>query len=767
MNGRAVVGAALVYVARMWRGVRLLLPVVIVAGLLPGERGIADTVDGEFDGSGRVAAGSVTELQVAGRGGVPGDATFAVVNITVTETAAPGYVSAYPCDVARPNASTLNYLAGDTVPNAAVVELSTTGSVCLYSSAATHLIVDVSGYFAAATSVVAIGPLRLMDSRSGTVSATYDGRFRGIGPLRAGSTTALQVVGRAEVQEATRVALLNVTATEVSAPGYVTLWPCDRSRPLVSNLNVAPGRTVANLAVANLSKADGTVCLYVSAEMELVVDIVGYVDPPAGVRAPPMRLMDSRIGAVSETIDGLFEDLGILPAGTTTELVATDRSLLPSVEVAGVIMNVTATDPEAPGYITVHPCDEPRPLASNVNFTTGQTTSNTVWAWFDPTLGPETVCLYNSAATHLVVDAVAWIDWGRDRPVRQWGSQGLTPERLLDTRSPGSRWQQHVVDADVVLDEFDDSGPNDVVAVECVAPHRCYVVTGSPLNMGFRGTVLVTDDGWSWDEQVISGSDDVPTDIDCPSPDVCYVTIYPYWADSGVAITRDGGKTWGASVVATDDGGTAGVYPSSIHCPNDDVCFVSDEVGVFRTDDGGEHWVLVEDVIGPNRFIGARCPSAGVCYARSGSEVLRSTDGRHSWDVVLDATKVGHTNASIDALDCPTSAVCHAAASWFDGAGGLGGSFFTTTNSGMTWVERTAPAGGGPLRCDAAGACVLVTTDESGLRSIHRTDDAGATWEFRHAVPEGLLLSCAGPRACMTITRSTFDGAVVSFGSPP
>jgi hypothetical protein len=76
-----------------------------------------------------------------------------------------------------------------------------------------------------------LGPLRLMDSRSGSVSATYDGRFRGIGALRGGTTTVLQFVGRAEVQESTRVTLLNVTANEVSEPGCVTMWPYDRSRP--------------------------------------------------------------------------------------------------------------------------------------------------------------------------------------------------------------------------------------------------------------------------------------------------------------------------------------------------------------------------------------------------------------------------------------------------------------------------------------------------------------------------------------------------------
>ena len=44
-----------------------------------------------------------------------------------------------------------------------------------------------------------------------------------------------------------------------------------------------------------------------------------------------------------------------------------------------MILNVTATDAETEGYITVYPCGEP-PLTSNVNFVPGRNTPNAVIA---------------------------------------------------------------------------------------------------------------------------------------------------------------------------------------------------------------------------------------------------------------------------------------------------------------------------------------------------------------------------------------------------
>ena len=112
-----------------------------------------------------VTAGSVIELPVAGRGGVPVDASAAVLNVTVTDAQGAGFVTVFPCGQPRPLASTLNYVTGSTVANAAITKIGDGGKVCLLTSAATHLIADVTGYFPSGATYVALQPDRFLDTR--------------------------------------------------------------------------------------------------------------------------------------------------------------------------------------------------------------------------------------------------------------------------------------------------------------------------------------------------------------------------------------------------------------------------------------------------------------------------------------------------------------------------------------------------------------------------------------------------------------------------
>lgn len=104
------------------------------------------TRDGQQAGGGARAANSVLRLAVGGRVGVPPTATAVVLNITVTGAEAAGYLTAYPSGVSLPSTSNVNFAAGQTIPNAVVAGVGPDGSVCLFTSATTHVIVDVTGY---------------------------------------------------------------------------------------------------------------------------------------------------------------------------------------------------------------------------------------------------------------------------------------------------------------------------------------------------------------------------------------------------------------------------------------------------------------------------------------------------------------------------------------------------------------------------------------------------------------------------------------------
>ena len=109
--------------------------------------GMPPTVDGLAQGFGPLALGSITELPVTCRGGVPGDAAAAVLNVTATEAQGPGYLTVFPCGSPVPNAANLNYLAGDTVPNAVLAKIGDGGKICVYTINTTHVVVDLNGWF--------------------------------------------------------------------------------------------------------------------------------------------------------------------------------------------------------------------------------------------------------------------------------------------------------------------------------------------------------------------------------------------------------------------------------------------------------------------------------------------------------------------------------------------------------------------------------------------------------------------------------------------
>ncbi len=108
------------------------------------------TVDGVAAGSGAVLGGSVREVLVGGRAGVPDGAASVALNVTATNTTGPGFFTVFPCGVNVPTASSVNFTgAGQTTPNAVISKLGVGGKVCVYALTTADLIIDVAGYFPA------------------------------------------------------------------------------------------------------------------------------------------------------------------------------------------------------------------------------------------------------------------------------------------------------------------------------------------------------------------------------------------------------------------------------------------------------------------------------------------------------------------------------------------------------------------------------------------------------------------------------------------
>ena len=219
-------------------------------------------------------AGAI-DLQVTGRGGVPDNASAVVLNVAVTEPTATSFLTAWPTGRARPLASNLNYVTGQTVPNLVVVKVGDNGRISLYNNAGSaHVVADVAGWFgvdgvAGASVYTSVVPARILDTRSGVGAPAV--------PVGPASTLQVQVTGRGGVP-ATGVAavVLNVTATQPTATSFLTAWPTGLPLPLAANLNYVPNLTVPNLVVVKVG-AGGRINLYNnSGSTHLVADVAGW-----------------------------------------------------------------------------------------------------------------------------------------------------------------------------------------------------------------------------------------------------------------------------------------------------------------------------------------------------------------------------------------------------------------------------------------------------------------------------------------------------------
>ena len=328
-----------------------------------------------FVGTGPVPAGGVVQVQIAGRGSVPVGAKAVVANVTLVGAAAPGFATVYPCGTV-PDTSSVNYLAvtNEAVANEVIAKLSPTGSICVSTSAAANVLVDVAGYVPATSDFVSLTPVRLADTRPT--------------PVAAGQFVEVQIAGRGGVPVGAKAVVANVTLVGAAAPGFATVYPCG-TVPDTSSVNylAVTNEAVANEVIAKLSPT-GSICVSTSAAANVLVDVAGYVPATSDfVSLTPVRLADTRPTPVA--------------AGQFVEVQIAGRGGVP-VGAKAVVANVTLVGAAAPGFATVYPCGTV-PDTSSVNYlaVTNEAVANEVIAKLSPT---GSICVSTSAAANVLVD---------------------------------------------------------------------------------------------------------------------------------------------------------------------------------------------------------------------------------------------------------------------------------------------------------------------------------------------------------------------------
>ena len=340
-----------------------------------------------FDGRqtpdvGRVDTGT-WRLPVTGRCGVPATAQAVAVSLVATDTTAAGFVSVYPEGSTRPDVSNLNYDRGNTVANSAVVKLSDTGSIDIYTSAVANIIVDVTGVFIDAPGAVSAGrfvpvdPRRLVDTR--TSGQRSDSEIRV--PIPAG------------IPEDAIALAVSVTAVGAASSGYLSMYPADSVRGETSVVNTDEhNRTRANLVFMPVSA--GGFIVFRSMETDVLVDLSGWFTGPSApsstdglfVARSPWRAWDSR--ASFDPID----------EGGTVE-----KRLL-ATSAAAIVANVTVVEPTGWGFLSVFAAGTSRPNVSSLNYRW----RHPVAALTVSRISDRGLSLYSYVGAHVLVDVAGW-----------------------------------------------------------------------------------------------------------------------------------------------------------------------------------------------------------------------------------------------------------------------------------------------------------------------------------------------------------------------
>lgn len=345
-------------------------------------------------GRGSIPANGGITVAVRGHAGIPNSATSVVVNLTATGASKPGSIRVWPGGRSQPATSVLHFEPPRDVAQLTTVGLDSTGQLKFSApGAATHLVVDVVGYYesAGATTTgrtVAVTSSRLFDSRPGA-------------KVGAGATVQVQISGRGGVPTTGVSAVIaNLTLMGVGSPNtFVTAWPGGAAlpSPLTSSLNSSDTRS--NQIVVPLGST-GKISLRPITSSDLILDVVGYVTNSSAASSTTGRYVAFEPQRFLDTVGGARK-----PSGSVTKVTVAGRGSVPSTA-RGVVGTLSAVSSNGPGFLIVYPFGTTRPTVTSMNIAAArQSRSNQIVT----SLGSGAVNIYASGiATHEALDVGGW-----------------------------------------------------------------------------------------------------------------------------------------------------------------------------------------------------------------------------------------------------------------------------------------------------------------------------------------------------------------------
>jgi len=239
----------------------------------------------------KLPAGAIRAVDVGGVF-VPDDAVAVTVNLAAVAPETRGFLVVYPCGLAAPLASNLNFKAGEKRAASAVVEIGSvdaaaSGKICVTGNAETHFLLDVTGYIAPSSPTspdLVLKPVpdtRVVDSRDPGVPGV---RFQ------PGVVQRFDLGPSVDRPDDMVAAALNVVAVQAERSAFASVFPCQSPPPTTSSLNYDLAQT-SNLVVSAVTES-GEICVVTNSPVEIVIDLVGVFTGPPGSLVNQLSLTD-------------------------------------------------------------------------------------------------------------------------------------------------------------------------------------------------------------------------------------------------------------------------------------------------------------------------------------------------------------------------------------------------------------------------------------------------------------------------------------------
>ncbi len=226
---------------------------------------VLDTRTGTGAPAAKLGAGATLTLTVPG---LPAGTTAVAMSVTAVNPTADSFMTVWPGGQARPAASSLNYTTGATISNLVVVPVGTGNTVSFYNAAGTvNVIADLVGQFTTGSNVGFTGwlPVRILDTRSGVGAP--------VAKVGAGATLILTVP---DLPVGTTSVAMNVTVTNPTVAGHITVWPNGQPMPGTSSINYAPGQTISTMVLVPVGPGNTVSLNNSGGTVDLLSDIMGF-----------------------------------------------------------------------------------------------------------------------------------------------------------------------------------------------------------------------------------------------------------------------------------------------------------------------------------------------------------------------------------------------------------------------------------------------------------------------------------------------------------